>query len=335
MTSAQLNGEFTTSVCTVWWPGIIESSVFSEVTSQVRLSHQMDFRDITDIIQFQTANSMAFYRGDVSYAVWEYANRSNSWAPFSSEHCMKIEEAVEKGAPTVLLSNSPVVFVNLRTFMMRNTSNNIEVGIRRRQGKTQPAHIDTNIIPMKTKVNEIMSATSSVSVVKPGRFALAWATEVEECRRKVENLTRAIFSILNTYDQSKLSALTSTMRDLGSLIQENTDARKAFAAQSSQDVGRIVTSQAILLSSTSETAHECASLVLANLLQDERSRAIVQASGAHFDKILAGLLRMVSGPGAASCTRQRHAIFALQALTASPEGQQRLLAVRRSLPSMR
>ena len=251
--------------------------------------------------------------------------------------------------PTVLLSNNPVIFVNLRTFMMRNTSNNMEVGIRRRPGKHHPPQSDIMAkMPIKARTNEIATnivngipnpalqrASGNNSPLKPGRFAIAWATEVEESRRKVENLVQSIISLVDSFDHSKLSTLTNLTRDLGSLIQDSAEARKAFAQLAGQVASKFMASQAILLSSSNETAHEWASIVLGHMLQDERCRGIAQGLGPQLDRVLAGLLRMVTGPAAASCTRQRHAVFALQALTATAEGQQRLLAVRRTLPGAR
>jgi hypothetical protein len=120
------------------------------------------------------------------------------------------------------------------------------------------------------------------------------------------------------------------MRELGGLLLENAEARKFFAKQTDV-ILRLVASQALLLTSDSEPGQEAASLVLACMLQDRACATLLNRTGPALDAIIAGLLRMVSGPGAASSTRQRHAIFALQALTTDGPGQQRLMAVRRSM----
>ena len=278
---------------------------------------------------------------------WEYAARVNTWVPFSMEHCSKIDEALEKGSPTVLLSSNPVIFVNLRSFMLRNTSNNAEVGVRRRSAKTQQTGnhmLPKNSSPqkdvsyMKKRVDEnsialphefIAQTQQPSNIIKPGRFAIAWAAEIEECKQKVVGLTKSIIKLIGSFDDSQLIRIVAMMRELGSLLIDNAEARKLFSKQPAHDLAGLIACISLLLSSGNDGAQEWASAVLASMVQDEGCKALVQGAGPQLDGILAGLLRMVSGPAAASCSRQRHALFALNALTAAGPGQQRLLAVRR------
>ncbi len=184
-------------------------------------------------------------------------------------------------------------------------------------------------------LEQVKKPPQIMASVKAGRFAVAWAAETEEYQKRIAGLTNGIISLMAHAEESRMPKMLSLLRELGSLLMDSVDARKIFSKQSASDLARIVACQSWLLSSSNEVAHEWSSVVLACMVQDEDCKAILLRSGPQLDSILAGLLRMVSGPSAASCTRQRHAIFALQALTASEAGQHRLMAVRRKLAAAR
>ena len=236
--------------------------------------------------------------------------------------------------------------------MLRNTSNNVEVGVRKRteRGAQEKRSESATLVPYPQKnTNQNIAAAvkndvkvlqpraplvaSSLNEIKPGRFAMAWAADLEECRARVSSLSRAIITQAEAREDqlpSALPKLATLTRELGGLLLDSAEARKHLARQADL-LPRLVACYALLLSSDSVPGQEAASLALACMLQDPASAALVHRNGPALDAILAGLLRMVSGPGAASCARQRHAIFALQALTAGAQGQQRLMAVRRSM----
>eukprot|EP00292_Cryptomonas_paramecium_P023598 CAMPEP_0113666890 /NCGR_PEP_ID=MMETSP0038_2-20120614/3135_1 /TAXON_ID=2898 /ORGANISM="Cryptomonas paramecium" /LENGTH=148 /DNA_ID=CAMNT_0000582451 /DNA_START=95 /DNA_END=538 /DNA_ORIENTATION=+ /assembly_acc=CAM_ASM_000170 len=135
---------------------------------------------------------------------------------FPPDVCLKLNNAWAQGEPTFLLSNKPTVFVNLRTFMLRNVATEMEIAVRKRGGdKVIPAangQFDPRFA-IKDRSNDAAlyqddgrpsgqpnlrtdirasCETPTLDQSKPGRFAMAWASELEDVRNRTHALLARI-----------------------------------------------------------------------------------------------------------------------------------------------